>query len=107
MKVECYLRIKAQRSGYGTDVTHERWFKATELKVSRSKPKTEANEIAVKLNLQIPNALFVKPDLVFNVEIPENAAVIPPITAEVKDNLVEVLSKQIGQTVHLSVTGDE
>lgn len=106
MKVECYLRVKAKKSNYARDIENPDYFKSTELKISRNKPDTAADEIAVKLELDIPNSLFVKPTLNFKMTIPEAAVSLPVLEAEAQENLAELLQEQLGQRIHLSVSAD-
>lgn len=105
MLVECYFRVTAQKSGYG-DIKHHRYFKPTDLRISKTKPATGSSEIAIKLNLEIPNSLFIKPALNFKMSIPEEACALPVLEADVQNNLAEVLAEQLGQKIHLSVSSD-
>ena len=107
MKVSCYLRVTARKSRYVSDKMSPGYFDSTDLKVSKNKPDTAANELAIKLDLEIPNSLFMKPSLNFKIEIPEGAASFPVIEAAVQDNLAEMLSNEMGQKVHLSVSSEE
>ena len=106
MKVECYLRVTAQKSNYTRDISNPDYFKPCDLKISKTKPDTASNEIAVKLTLDIPNSLFVKPTLNFTMTIPEDAVTIPTLEAEAQQNLVDLMTEQLGQRVHLSVSAD-
>lgn len=76
----------------------------------RSKPSTrltvqppalESHEVAVQLNLEVPEELFRKPRLEASITIPAEGITPPPINAEVIDNIREIISKEIG--VDLSV----
>lgn len=107
MKVSCYLRVTAQKTGYCGDVKNEHYFKPADLKISKQKPDTGANELAIKLDLEIPNSLFVKPTLNFKMTIPEDSVSIPVLEAQVQDNLSEVLAAELGQKVHLSISSED
>ena len=107
MNVTCYLRITAQRTQYCSDEKSPSYFKSVDLKISKNMPDTASNEIAVKLDLDIPNSLFMKPSLNFKMSIPESAASFPVLEAAVQDNLAELLANELGQKVHLSVSSEE
>ncbi len=102
MIVNCWLKVAAERNGYCSDKNSSNYFTARGLKATVNKPGTESNEIAIKLNIEIPNALFLKPSLEFNVSVPDNVR-HPSINTEVKDGLAAALSEQLGQKVFLTV----
>ena len=106
MNVQCWLKVRAVKNGYRSKITDPDYFKPTDLRVSKNKPDIGSDEVAVKLNISIPNSLFLKPSLEFNISIPEDAAILPPIDSEVTDNLAEILTGQLGQKVHLIVSGE-
>ena len=107
MKASLYLRVTAQRSNFCSDKSNSNYFNAVDLKVSKNKPDTNANELAIKLDLDIPNSLFMKPSLNFKMSIPEGAASFPVMEANVTDNLAQLLADELGQKVHLTVSDGE
>lgn len=107
MKISCYLKVQAKKNEYRREITDSDYFIPGSLTVTKSKPNTSANEIAVKLDIEIPNSLFVKPTLNFEMTIPEDSVAIPVLNVEAQQNLAELLSEQIGQRVHLSVSADD
>ena len=107
MKFSCYLVIGAARNRYTSDSTRDDYLTAVGLKVTQKKPTTRGAEIAVKINLSIPNALFAKPTLEANIEVPTPDAFGPIIPADVQDNLANVLSEQLGYNVSLRVVDSE
>lgn len=106
MKVECWLRIEAKKNRYCSDKTRPDYFEAGAVNVSKKKPAvTSANEVAVKLNIELPNALFLKPALEFDVRVPEQVSLSgEPITADVQNALADALSEQLGQEIRLNIT---
>lgn len=102
MIFSCYLKVKAGR-GFSSDKKSASYFKAQNLTVTKNKPDTGSDEIAIKLDLEIPNSLFMKPALVFKVTVPEEACSLPEIEAKVTDNLAELLAQELGTKVRLEV----
>lgn len=64
-------------------------------------PALDSHEVAVKINLDIPDELFTKPQLQASITIPSDSVNPPIIDAEVVDNIQELISKEIG--VDLSI----
>ena len=102
MIISCYLKVKAGK-GFSSDKTSPSYFKAQSLTVTKNKPNTDSDEIAIKLDLDIPNSLFLKPSLVFKVTVPEEVCSLPEIEAKVTDNLAEILAQELGTKVRLEV----
>lgn len=103
MKVECYLKVKAVKTGYTSDSLRADFFKASGLTVTKNKPHTDADEVAIKIEMDLPNSLFLKPALKFKVDVPEDATPVVEIDANVSSNLAEILTRELGQKVHLEV----
>jgi hypothetical protein len=103
MNVQCYLKIRAVKSGYGVK-ENEGYFKPTNVTVTKNRPATEANEIAIKLNLNIPNSFFLKPQLQANIHL--NELQQQELDINTIDQLSEILSDQLGQKIHLTVGSD-
>lgn len=106
MNIECWLKVRAVRSRYTQDKRNPDFYTPTDLKVLKSKPSTRSDEIAVKINLSIPNALFEKPVIEFRVKIPESAATLPTLEADITDDLAVRLEEQLGQRVHLTISSE-
>jgi hypothetical protein len=94
MNVEAYLIIGAGKHGL--------YYQATGLRVTRKRPDTKSNEIAIRLDLEIPDMLFQKPQLQAKFAIPEDSVSQPVISAAVMDNIAETLSQQLGIKVHVT-----
>jgi hypothetical protein len=81
-------------------------FAAPGLKLTLKKPGSlNGNQIAVKVNLELPNALFEKPEILVNLKVPGNTPVgnMQTITATVQENIAELISSQLGTKVHVTV----
>jgi hypothetical protein len=94
MKVEAWLKISARK--------HYLNWRAGAVGVSKSKPATKANEIAIKLEVEVPDSLFEIPELRARVEVPASSVSKPVIDAKVTDNIAAELSKQLGLNVRVS-----
>lgn len=66
-------------------------------------PALSAGEVAVKIDLYLPEGLFKRPSLEAKIEVPESAVSQPVISAEVMDNIQEVLKQQLGIDLKVSV----
>lgn len=66
-------------------------------------PALDSNEIAVKVTLDIPDAIFDKPALEAKITIPEEAVSKPVISAEVIDNVQEIIKQNTGFEVKLEI----
>ncbi len=85
-----------------------KWFVTNNRGTARlvgSKPQVRSDEVAVFLEIEIPNALFDKPRLVANIKIPESAVPAKEITADVTDNIEEAIRTATGLEMRVSVVG--
>lgn len=101
MKTECYLIVSAKESRYFQQ------YQAGPIRVTRKKPNCKSNEVAIKVNLDLPDALFKKPQLEINLFAPEpEQARIDP---EVQDRIADLLRDQTGMsaTVRFEAPEDE
>jgi len=96
MKVTCYLVIQGKKARY------QSWREAGNIKVTKKKPSTAGDEIAVRLQLEIPDSLFEKPSLNVNLKIPDSVQVGGEITPEMTDNIAEIIQAQTGLSVTVS-----
>lgn len=75
--------------------------------VTKAKPGTAKNEVAVKVSVDIPDAYFNTPELSVNIIVPKEAVNRPIITPDVEDNLAASISEQLGFRVHVTATPKE
>jgi hypothetical protein len=61
-----------------------------------------AGEVALQIEVVLPIALFQRPSLHAKVTVPEGHLLSAMITADVQDNLAELLSEQLGTVVRIS-----
>jgi len=102
MEASFYLIIGARKARFGMAK-----YEAGEFHVRKNKPKTASNEIAIKLKLNIPDAVFERPQLEATISIPDDQVSPPIIDADVADNIAQVLSEEIGIDVHVSMPESE
>lgn len=93
MNLSGYLVIKKSEHRYGSG--------AGSAKFVSKKPTVAANEIAVKIECNIPDELFSRPQLKFQIDIPKEAVPQKEISAEVIGNLKELIQQNTGLTISL------
>jgi hypothetical protein len=65
------------------------------------------DEIAILLSLEIPDALFTKPELIAEIKVSDEAVNQEQITAEVTDNIEEAIRSVTGLEMRVSVVEPE
>ena len=76
-------------------------------RLSINPPALARGEIAMKLSVEVPSALFEIPALRASVRIPEDAVSPATIDATVIDNVQEILSERTGLDVVVSLSGGD
>ena len=89
---EFYLVLSASSHGY-----HK-----LNARLTVRKPSLHRGEVAIELNVSVPDTLFDRPILKASVEVPETAAAQSIITADVMQNIGETLTRQLGIRVEVS-----
>lgn len=74
-------------------------------RITAKSPTVKPGEIAVKLSVVVPRALFHRPTLRVSVNVPAGDAPAV-IDAAVAENLSAALSQQLGVAVHISADTD-
>jgi hypothetical protein len=77
------------------------------VRVTKNKPNVDANEVPIKMTLEIPMSMFNRPTLETTITIPEH---LPgKIDAKVSDKIVEEIRKATGFEVKVTagLRGDE
>jgi len=72
-------------------------------RMTQKVPSLASNEIAVKVVLEIPDAIFTRPALSAQITIPNDAISKPVINAEVIDNVQDIIQQNTGFDVRLEV----
>lgn len=97
LKAEAWLVITATKKHY---------WRISSFHVTRKKPLTGANEVAIRLDIELPETLFEVPQLSAAIKVPESATSRPVISADVQDNIAAALRKQLGMKVTISVPAE-
>lgn len=105
MRLKCYLVVQGRKPKYGLNREAEREPGA--LRITKNRPDTAKDEIAVCLDMEIPDSLFTKPVLQARVSVPEGANYGGEIQAGVADNIAEIIRQQTGFSVHISAEQDQ
>jgi hypothetical protein len=92
-----YLVVK-KKQGWGSKLCG---------RLSLKNPALKSGEVAIKVNVVVPEALFVKPQLEAKVIIPESAVSKPVIDATVLDNVREIMEQQTGLDVSVRLVENE
>lgn len=70
-------------------------------------PALSPNEVAIKIAVEIPDAIFTRPALEAEIKVPESAVSKPIITAEVIDNVQDIIKQNLGFDVKLELIKEE
>lgn len=76
-------------------------------RVTVDAPRLAATEIAMRLELSLPKALFKRPMLSAKVEIPESAVSPVRIETDVVNGIADAIKHATGLTAHLRVIEPE
>jgi hypothetical protein len=100
IEFSCHLVVSARKIW---QIRGDTWTgDAGAVRITKAKPALRANEVAIRLNVELPIALFRQPDLVAKIEVP--AERVPFVIApEVQENIAEQIRAQTGFTVRLDV----
>lgn len=66
-------------------------------------PSLAPGERAVRINVEVPDALFLTPAIEARVIVPESAVSAPVIKAAVLDNIQQLVEQQLGVKLEISV----
>lgn len=73
----------------------------------KNKPGLDWNEVAIKLDLKLPDALFEKPHLSASINVGDDAVNTPNIEADVVSNIEQSILEHTGVEVKLSIVNPE
>lgn len=72
-------------------------------RITKGKPSLDWDEIAIRLEVDLPDALFNRPRLEASITIPEEAAKGEIIQSVVADNVKEAIEQATGLTFSVAV----
>lgn len=76
------------------------------IRTAKLRPTCAPHEVAVYLNVELPEALFKRPNLSATISVPEAQAPIT-ITPEVQQNIARVIQEQLGITLQITAPEQE
>lgn len=92
-----YVILSGRKSGYGwRDLRPERIVKRTS-----SLPKTGRDEVAIRVNVTVPKALFERPELTVSINVAGDTPRVD-VDAETMDTMAERMQELIGVPVHIT-----
>ena len=72
-------------------------------RITTGKPKLDWNEVAIFLEIVLPDALFSKPRLEAKITVPDEAAASGVIQAIVTDDVKEAVEQATGLTFSIAI----
>ena len=97
IKGEFYLVVRKKNN----------WISRLSGRLTQGTPVLAAGEVPIKVMVEVPEALFVRPQLQARVIVPESCVSRPVIDATVLDNVREVLQQQTGLDITVSLVENE
>jgi len=97
MQISAWLKVEGRETG-----SKYRPIEPGKVTLTRKKPDTGAQEVAIKIEIEVPDALFLRPTLTAKIAVPEDAPISTEVPVEVQDNLAALLSEQMGVQIHVS-----
>lgn len=95
MKQTFWIKLAAKKSRYN------RWELSGVPKASVGKPSTAQNEIALRMEIEIPDTYFEEPQLSIAVKVPDKT---PPQSISINvDELGKLIEEKIGMKVTVSM----
>lgn len=73
------------------------------VKTTKNRPGTDWDEVAVQMNLTLPDALFQKPQIQAFIEVKDAQIAPVEISAETRDNIREAIESVSGMEVRLEI----
>jgi hypothetical protein len=85
----------------------ERPWRSLHVRLTRKKPALNPGEVAIRVDLAVPEALFVRPELKATITVPADQVNKPIINAAVLENIREVMQQQLGVDLRIAVVEAE
>lgn len=92
-----------QRNLEGYIIVKPKGYYGLSARLTSRTPALSKDEVAIKLDICVPDALFKRPQIQAKVVVPEDAVTAPVLNAAVLDNVREVLQQQTGMDVSVSL----
>ena len=72
-------------------------------RITKTLPRLQPGEIVIRLTLEVPNTLFEARQIQAAITIPERMVPTEPLSAEVQDNVRDLIEQATGLDVRLIV----
>lgn len=93
MEISCFLIVSEGKKRYSPNI-----------KIVKSlKGNMPSNAVAIKVNLNLPDSIFKKPQLQATIKIDESDVSKPVIDAKVLDNIKAEMSKYLGIDMSINI----
>ncbi len=76
------------------------------VRTTKKRPALELDEISIALNLELPDALFTRPQLSADIKIPDEAAATEIISTEVVEDVREAVKQATGMELNITVVDE-
>lgn len=76
-------------------------------RLTKGKPSLDSNEIAIQLEVNLPDAIFQRPRLEATITVPDEAAVAGTIESAVAEDVQEAIEKATGLKFSVAVVQPE
>lgn len=93
MKAEFWVLLTATRKRSG------HWYMSAVPQARINKPTAAANQIAVRMTVDVPDSFFEEPQIHAKITIPDSGETRQEITAELQQQLAERLKGEFGLKV--------
>ncbi len=96
MIIDQYIIIEGKKGKYGSHMT-------AKVRLVSKVPTLKGNEISLKLRLDIPQAVFERPQLTAALTVPDSAVSDIQITPDVTKKIENIIKETTGLTMNVSV----
>lgn len=85
----------------------QRGWNSLRVRVTDRLPSLESGEVAIKVTARLPQSLFQRPMLTAAITVPVDSVTPATVSAEVADNIAEIVRQQIGVDLHITIAAPE
>lgn len=75
-------------------------------RTTKKQPDLRWDEISIKMNLEIPEAIFERPILTADIKVEDSDIAPREISPDIKNNIEEAIQEHIGIEVKLNIVND-
>lgn len=96
MKAVFFVKIEAKKPNKYSSI-----WNFGSVSAFKTKPSTKANEISIRLEVNVPDKYFDVPELQAKITVPDDA-INNVISPDVESNIAQIISEQLGMRVNVS-----